>query len=173
MFNPFKKKREGDVIDLTLLQKRGLLKPSSSDKIFSTESIQTTSPQDSLSQIQALNSPLPQPLQSSEESTSPTSSMDMGFFSAMASSAEPSPSTIASQSIPTNSYLSSQSSTSYNNQYPSQEQEYQHKDRMEKVEGRVEHTLDRIYKILQRIEILERKIERLEKRSGFNRFDTQ
>ncbi len=139
MFNPFKKKRSGDIIDLTALQKRGLLKEASD--------VQKT-PQQNPS---FFDLPAPQP-SDSPPPVQPASSeqVDTGFFSAMASSAEPTP------SYQENQPLSSQNSDA----------NYQNKDKIDKIEGRVEHILDRIYKILQRIEIMERKIERLERRSG-------
>ncbi|GEM_PF-2225475 len=138
MFNPFKKKRSGDIIDLTALQKRGLLKEY--------PDVQETSQQNTSS----FNLPVPRP-SDSPPPVQPASSeqVDTGFFSAMASSAEPAPSYQDQQLSPQNSDAS-----------------YQNKDKIDKIEDRVEHILDRIYKILQRIEIIERKIERLERRSG-------
>ncbi len=137
MFDVFKKKRSGDIIDMTMLQKKGLLKdekPSSENKYLSSDTgleNEMKEPID-LGQNSSLNS--------STSSTEPAGN----FFSTMETSA-----------------VSSSPDTSTNFQTDPAE-----KERVDKIEGRVEHILDRMYKILQRIEILERKIERLERRSG-------
>lgn len=144
MFNPFKKKRSGDIIDLTALQKRGLLKDAPEMQ---------EAPQQNPS---SFDIPAPHPYSLPPVQPASSEQVDTGFFSAMASSAEPAPSYQEHQP------LSPQNSDA----------NYQNKDKIDKIEDRVEHILDRIYKILQRIEIMERKIERLERRSGLGGLET-
>lgn len=149
MFDLFKKKKSGDVIDYTLLEKRGLLK----------EDVQGPESQPFTEQPLVSDLPVPTPSQPFQENPSEQqTTQNTDFFSAMASGAEPPPSysSITPSIQPTE---------------PS-EQSYLEKERVDKIEDRVEHVLDRIYKILQRIEIIERKIERLERRSGLGRIDT-
>lgn len=159
MFDLFKKKKSGDVIDFTALQKRGLLKEdanqdASYESISPHDTSDLSAPIPSASEQNDYAAPVPSP--------SADSQVDTGFFSAMASSAEPSPSYNA---------FAPESTTGANNAQSSYDS-YANKDKIDKIEGRVEHILDRIYKILQRIEILERKIERLERRSGLGRLET-
>ena len=84
MFKIFKKRRSGDIIDLTLLEKKGLLKDEALLQPSSDEGNQ-------MSDIQTSTSSLPSSSLDNPQLSTTSNSPDMGFFSAMASSAQPTP----------------------------------------------------------------------------------
>lgn len=158
MRNIFKKKRDGDVIDLTLLEKKGLLK----EEAYKEEPPYNPQP------APDYNLPVPTPASQDNqniqiEPQAPTDyETNTGFFPPI----PPSP------DQPVYPQPESAPFTPPAPILPSPIDEYQKKDRLDKIEDRVEHVLDRLYKILQRIEILERKMERLERRSGIGKIET-
>ncbi len=132
MFDLFKKKKSGDVIDYTLLEKKGLLK----DEPHNNQNIQ---PQYPTTSSYDLPVPTPSPPQ---DASSPQDQQTTDFFSSMAASAEP-------------SYQTPQSPI--DTSYEQKDRIDKIEDRVEHILDRIYKILQRIEIMERKIERLERR----------------